>query len=270
MPVVKRPANPLRAAILRTANRVDAPTQDRSPMEAQLRGFLAGILGGPVADTVAPEAEDAMMQAAMPAMAFMPGGRNIHPLLRNHSPEQLQRMIDQGYDVENVMFRGSPHGDERAWQTRDIGLYHTNTPQEAGAYGDVIYPVVTRGREAQTFSPPSQSAFGKFDEDRLAEKATVQGFPHSNYVPKNKPFALDDAQDKISIAGRNSADYDTASMLNKVPAWEGQSIHQVVKDPKNIRSIFANFDPNKMELRDLLASILGLGTASTLLPRKDP
>ena len=275
MPVVKRPANPLRAAILRTANRVDAPTRDRTTEEAQLRGFLAGILGGPVADTVAPEAEDAMMQAAMPAMAFMPGGRNIHPLLKNHSPEQLKRMIDQGYDVENVLFHGTPkrHAtstltpvpSRELWSTRipldgpkgfdhiqpsrlgvdGDGVYLTNTAEEAGGYGrhGTIYPVVTRGSLAADVRPHPELSMGYSSHPSPAQT------------------------DRINLSGRPGTDWRHP---DAPPKWEGVSTHQIVKDPKNIRSIFANFDPNKMELRDLLASILGVGAASTLLPRKDP
>ncbi len=243
MPVIKRPTNPLRAAIIGTADRLDAPTLDRTPTEAAIRGFLASLLGGPVADTVAPEAEDAMMQAAMPAMAAEAPAMKVAKLLRNHP--KLQEMIDQGYDVSRVLFHGTD-ADIRAFKPstaglRGEGVYTTTNPHRADFFasrmaragdteseiGSVIYPMVARGK-------------------------AVELPRHGGWVPKSELHS-----DIAMPAGL----YDDPKL--------GRALDRVVKEPERLRSIFAQFDPNKMHLNDLLASILGLGTVGSLAQR-DP
>ena len=306
MPVVKRPTNPLRAAILRTANRVDAPTQDRSPTEAQLRGFLAGILGGPVADTVAPEAEDAMMQAAMPAVA-------IQGPLRGHlkAPEWLKRIPDE---YRTLLYHGtkdpelrripSPISEEAAY---DFGIHATPEPATAGRFlqfasedeSPSILPLVARLQK--TLDMPDVGMW----KSPLSWKRTLTDFPpterarvgwRDSYNPRiktNDPALLAELQKeatRYTNLGRDSLEYDyedtfvdwqklVRDRLGKegydsirypnFTEGHGEDSFLMLK-PEQLRSPFAKFDPRKRGVNDILASILGVGAASTLLPRKDP
>ena len=194
------------------------------------------MLGGPVADTVAPEAEDAMMQAAMPAMAFEAPAMKIAKLLRNNP--KLQEMIDQGYDVSRVLFHATDAGDIRAFRPsveglRGEGVYTTTNPHRAGFFagdspGATVYPMVARGKTVET--------------------------PRFGWTIPKQELA---------------SDHMLPSGLYQDPRY-GRSLDKVVKDPARLRSIFADFDPTKMDVNDLMASIMGLGAASTLLPRKNP
>jgi hypothetical protein len=212
------------------------------------------------------------------ANALVVNGKKIHDILRNHPIEKLKRMIAQGYDVENVMFHGTPKRYNTALPTeaaenytQQIGIndpkgYHhiepsvlgvdghgtylTNTAEEAGGYGRQghVYPVVTRG--TNTTVPDAMTSAPQHTKPRFG------GRGHD--------AALDPGTDKITFPGVMGHD-PILDPSKRSRNWQGMSTHQVVKEPQNIRSIFAQFDPNKLESKDLLASFLatlGVGMAS--------
>lgn len=142
MSVVKRPANPLRAAILKTAQQLDAPTLDRSPAEARLRGFFAHLLGTVGADAVAPEAEDQAMAVAMPYIGssvkaaqalkdlVAAGDKNkiaagVADLLRQRK-RPAPMVITQGRMPDAVRWE-MPSADDMAPTTDDLAQHLTST-----------------------------------------------------------------------------------------------------------------------------------------------
>ena len=71
MPTARPSPDTLRSTISQWADALDAPTLDRTPANARLRGFFAHLLDTLVKDTVAPTPEDALLSAAMGAMPIM-------------------------------------------------------------------------------------------------------------------------------------------------------------------------------------------------------
>jgi hypothetical protein len=70
-------------------------------------------------------------------------------------------------------------------------------------------------------------------------------------------------QDRLEQEG-----YDSIRYPNHIEG-RGEDSFLMLK-PEQLRSPFAKFNPAKRGVNDILASILGVGAASTLLPRKDP
>lgn len=144
----------------------------------------------------------------------------VDPILRNFPEEKLQRMRDQGYRIGpgEVGFHGSPITDigsatptfrPSKFGADGKGVYMTDTPAEAGMYGQqgVIYPLVTRG-DVKQVTKEKLSPF-------LREHVEKGGFE----------------------------------------TWENAPVHTIVRDPAQIRSIFADFDPARVGRPELLAAI---------------
>jgi hypothetical protein len=279
MPVTKLPPNSLLEEIKRYLEQMAQPGLNDSVPVAQGKGFVSGAL-----QSMIPSEKDQVLPMPMATVEepMMVAGKRIHSLLRNHPIDQLQRMIDQGYDVENVWFHGTnfransglatDNGDPPGlwdWPAKlsnphdpkgfshikpsgsgvnGPGIYLTNQPAEADEYakwGGHIYPVVTKG---------TTKVVNRMDENQPVFDGGIRGIPLG----------------RSSDPGTDSLQYHGGPDYLVTPRWEGDSLHKIVRAPKDVRSIFAKFDPTKSDHADLLASFLAaLGVGMGAHERKD-
>lgn len=170
------------------------------------------------------------------------GAKMLETLLANlHAadPERMARAADQGYDTSKIYLHGTDQ-DFHAFNPDKInGLWSTDHPHIAEEYAE-------RGDGTGENLKPLFAKYGK------------------------NQFNYDDGS--ISYSDGTSGTDTPDSQFVEIPSYPGPSgTNLMVNDPKQYRSIFANFDPAKKDSKDLLASAgtLGAGVAGTSLISPD-
>lgn len=214
-------------------------------MSAQLKSLLPpdwNYAEGQRFSTVVPHAIDmAREQGRGTSSAIQGGVEQLRNMANKVTPEAAARARDQGYDLNNVLLRGTRYPTDQFLDPKmkedEAGMFFApaNPYPELGVdiannYGRYLYPVVTRAQ-----NPLERDFEGKGYGtwmDKFVNEAKAGG--HDMAIARN--------------------------MLDE--SGSGPRVNQdqyILFDPKLIRSIFAQFDPNRMDENNLLATPPTLG-----------
>jgi hypothetical protein len=207
------------------------------------------------------------------------------------NPEaRMQRAQDLGFDTSRVSYRGL----SGEYDPNKAGNYQmfTSSPEDAGEYGSSVVPaylnkgsnlVVEGGRNNFNSIPVSNlpaevkanlhSSVGDVARtDDIAYAAQLAGYDSvtinnvfdkaSNEIPlkplpaSNEPMSQEmiDILDEVNASGMLNNTPDVA-LPPEIPRDYEPATIDIIFDPKNIRSIEAEFDPAKADSADLLSSV---------------
>ena len=207
------------------------------------------------------------------------------------NPEaRMQRAQDIGFDTSRVAYRGLS-GEYDPSKAGNYQMF-TSSPEDAGEYGSSVIPaylnkgnnlVVEGGRNNFNSIPVRNlpdavranlhSSVGDVARtDDIAYAAQLAGYDSvsinnvfdkaSNEIPikplpaKNEPMSQEmmDLLDEVDASGILNNTPDVA-LPPEIPRDYEPATIDIIFDPKNIRSIEAEFDPTKADSADLLSSV---------------
>lgn len=190
------------------------------------------------------------------------------------SPEaRAARAAEMGFDPNRTLYHGTNAEtpidafQPSEWGHFGPGVYLSEQPGVAGAYGNAIYPVHSRGEmfnarpgfetrlkgaEAQEMidAMPARPAAEAWKDNRIAAQKRLD---EQGYIDRETMWNY--------LAGQVGR--DKAQEILKARGYAGiegigDGAETVIFDPSNIRSRFAAFDPARSGESDLLASRAGV------------
>ena len=152
---------------------------------------------------------------------------------------------DEGAPIKEFLDKSEYEGDTPSIQ--DVGIYFSEDPDVASYFaGDGEYP------SAQVYpvklkleNPKEYFSYSDFEED-------FENFM-TEQLQSGKKFMTDDIGSKGFREKLQSEGHDGILISRSTTDTGRPRQGYVVFDPKNIRSIFAKFDPSKKESKDILA-----------------
>ena len=196
----------------------------------------AGALAGLAAAGIIP-AEDA---EAGVISGFAKGGKEAAGLMLKSQGDRMRDAVEMGYDIDTPLYHGT---------SKDITEFK---PSESGNLGAGVY-----------FTPHARSAsnraqIAKYRKDRSPDDAAnvIPAYIKKdlNFFDLNNSPIIDIDQQKLKDAG-----YDG------VRRFENDELIEVnVFDPKNIRSVNAEFNPANKDSRNILAGVAAAPTSFDL------
>jgi hypothetical protein len=207
------------------------------------------------------------------------------------NPEaRMQRAQEGGFDTSRVAYRGLS-GEYDPSKAGNYQMF-TSSPEDAGEYGSSVVPaylnkgnnlVVEGGRNNFNSIPVRNlpdavranlnSSVGDVARtDDIAYAAQLAGYDSvsinnvfdkaSNEIPikplpaSNEPMSQEmiDLLDEVNASGMLNNTPDVA-LPSEIPRDYEPATIDIIFDPKNIRSIEAEFDPTKADSADLLSSV---------------
>ena len=207
------------------------------------------------------------------------------------NPEaRMQRAQDLGFDTSRVAYRGLS-GEYDPSKAGNYQMF-TSSPEDAGEYGSSVVPaylnkgnnLVVEGDRNNFNSIPVRnlpdavranlhSSVGDVARtDDIAYAAQLAGYDSvsinnvfdkaSNEIPikplpaSNEPMSQEmiDFLDEVNASGMLNNAPDVA-LPSEIPRDYEPATIDIIFDPKNIRSIEAEFDPTKADSADLLSSV---------------
>lgn len=178
---------------------------------------------------------------------------------------RMARAAEMGFDTGRTVYHGTDASfsefrpsDRGAFGP---GVYFSELPSVAGAYGGKVDPYFTRGKLFD--------AMPGWESRVNAEKASalIDAMPEHHW----KSAAQAKLADRGSLTGEDLWQYmmagagkEKAQRILQDNGYSGvrglaDGQETVVFDPRNIRSVSAAFDPSKADSADLLASRANLG-----------
>ena len=169
------------------------------------------------------------------------------------SDPRLARAREQGFDTDQVWYHGTDSDDFDAFdldmsgQNSDAprGIFLTESPEHAATYGENVHAVYVRRGETETVDWGGRGWDGSGPDD------------FDDYYNINERAA--EARE-----WRGADTFEAQNIIDEGPKGQGYSWGEktlVVFDPKDIRSINAQFDPAKKDSANLLAGVAGGGVA---------
>lgn len=215
--------------------------------------------------------------------------------------ERMARAKKLGFDTNKTLYHGTSKtfsqfdpnlkGTGAGATSEGYGAYFSNNPEIASAYampkgaevgGNVVPVVVKKGRFIEQLEPLEKG-------DRKLFETLIKSAPDwensiINYGDENPQKALKLALDSLMQNERKiEALHDIANVMygGSLDLWADQLTKNgivgfkdsakgitVVPDSKNIRSIFANFDPAQAESKNISAGIAASGLGLSELMRQ--
>lgn len=176
-------------------------------------------------------------------------------------PDKIRAAKQQGFDVSKVVFRGLNKPYEEGIASNKAYQMFTTSADDASGYaeysmrgGNVLPAFVRKGKNLQIDAGGVN--FNSIPTSQLPEK--VKAALGSRI---NRPITTDE----LAFAAKE-AGYDSVSVSNVFDNTSNERIGksvgiEIVFDPKNIRSVYAKFDPKKSNSANLTAGVGALGLA---------
>jgi hypothetical protein len=231
--------------------------------------------------------------AVLGGMAIKKGAKKVSGELA----ERLARAKSLGFDTSKKQFHGTAEsfsefnpnlkGSGAGATSEGYGAYFSNKPEIASGYapnieqkagGNVVPVYLKKGTYINQTEPVLKNDRALFEDIIKAAPDWEESIV--NYGDENPKKALKIALDSLMQNDRKiEALHDIANVMyqGSLDKW-GEELSKrgimgfsdpekgitVVPDPKNIRSIFANFDPEKASSRNISAGLSTLGSGALL------
>jgi hypothetical protein len=197
-------------------------------------------------------------------------GRNRFAVARDNGDAMIPVVVHRD-NIEDVL--ATVYGADRMTRARQMGFY-TDMPLYHGATGDFRAFDPARAGDTSSGAPPRMEVSASLQPD-VAEELAASNGPDSH--PAVVPLIhRSDRRAQLELTG-DEKNHEIAATLSK--AWDdgytsvlmrnyttpgGKTPRDilVVRDPAQLRSPFAQFDPAKRNSSDLLASIAGFPVAA--------
>jgi len=231
----------------------DAPQAEGAPPKVESDSLLDGSIEGNKVDDVK------TANRYFGRKSFRSEGRG-GPRPSNPPSEKLdmeteartQRAKEMGFDTERVFYHGtSKTFDEFQASERGVsgpGIYLTNDPAEAGAYTNAadaaqVIPLYVRGKLAPI---GKRSEIIAKHADEIESRANQEALEANDFMREDAIFST--AFDRI--ANEKMAEEGYAGLIQ---FEDNMSTQLVIFDPANVRSVYAKFDPELTDSRNLSA-----------------
>jgi hypothetical protein len=199
-------------------------------------------------------------------------GRNRFAVARDNGDAMIPVVVHRD-NVEDVL--STIYGADRMARAKQMGFY-TDMPLYHGTAGDFRAFDPAKGGDTNSAAPAQMGLSASRQPDAAEEFAQMtasKGTGNPSVIPllhrSDRPVHLELAGDEMDheIAATLSKAWDdgyTSVLMHNYTSPGGKTPRDIliVRDPAQLRSPFAQFDPAKRNSRDLLAGIAGLPVAA--------
>lgn len=204
-----------------------------------------------------PLAAGAGLSALAPGEAEASPAELLKSLHKLH-PERMKRAEQQGFDTSKIYYHGTnkdidsfriPNKHETSFQSLDEQIpwiYGSSDPEHASEYADVV--AYLRDGDRVKWDPEVKSGANVIPYFVKGNTKTLDGEGETfDFVYPKMMSRYGNEYDNLLFTNVDDPAVDHMGASGDVLAS---------KNPKNIRSIFANFDPKKINSSDILAASL--------------